>query len=447
MRKTFGSRLLPFAATALALGWLFATPARVHAQTQGQNTVYSGTSSKIGSWAFIDASVVAGTSSGTDLCAKINAALLAIPTTTTAAVIDARGVTNLTCPSGDTPWKYGNTVTTPATILLPAGTISSSNIWLLPNGTKIIGQGPGVTTIQAAVKFSPMIQMGSSTLCPSSICNGISVEDLTLDAQGNNMNGISNGNAQELSYVKRVAFYQFQGTGLVITSGASNSGPYTDLTFSMGSKTPVTGTVCVSLRASTRGIHGLTCTNTTSTIPSAAVLLDAPNNSIEDVTVRGFTDGVKIGANLNAQDNVLVNVAGAAVSGGSNNVTNVVHITNTSTVTDLSILGVGNGGNSSSKTIKDDVTSTTLSDATVGIYAIGESVTAGSSSIGFSRFTTSPNVPTWIIQNTAGSPTGSCTIGSLYSNTAGGSGSTWFVCTPKGTHSCGTLTPCWTDIE
>ncbi|HWY52971.1 MAG TPA: hypothetical protein VNZ03_00805 [Terriglobales bacterium] len=78
-------------------------------------------------------------------------------------------------------------------------------------------------------------------------------------------------------------------------------------------------------------------------------------------------------------------------------------------VTDLSIMGASNDGQGT-LTILDDLTSTQLTDAYVGIYALGKS-----SSGGYSRFTTSPNASavTWAVGSNA--PLNGCSTGSLYS--------------------------------
>jgi hypothetical protein len=423
--------------------WFAAIPSQLTAQTQGNNSVY-GTGVTF-STAYIDASAVAGTSSATNICAKINAALGLIHSTPNTAVIDARGISSLTCPSGDTPWTYGGTTyTSPATILLPAGTITISNTWVLPNQTRIVGEGSGsvvsgtaVTTIKTSSALNPMIQMGISTgalACPTAGCTGISVEDLVLNGEGAVTVGIINTNAQEQSYIRRVAFYQIPGTGFRVGSGAQNSGPYTDITFDAGTST-TSSTICGGISGvSTRGIHGLTCTNT-GTVPGsgAAVLLAGSNNSLENVTVQGFYDGVKIGSNGTAQGNIVLNVAN-----GTPSVSNaVIHIVTTNPVSDLTIMGVNKG--SASYSIEDDITAGTplLADKTVGMYAIGESVTVTNATKAYSRFTTSPSVPTWIRGNTT--PSTPCVIGSLYSNSAGtGPNTDFYVCT---------ATTTWTGID
>jgi hypothetical protein len=260
-------------------------------------------------------------------------------------------------------------------------------------------------------------------------CNGISIEHLTLDANGptnrNVINGIVNNYAEELSYVNDVALINITGTGLMIgvaTDGTSgNSGPYSNIGFTASGANATCASINLRLNAvsalDTRGIKGLTCNGQGST--GAAIYLDGSNNSITDIYVNGFADGILVGSRNPAANNLLANVVGGL------SVTNVVHISSaTSTysvcpstssnanVCDLTALAI-TAQNSSGNTIKDDLTQTTLtqsSNSTVGMYALGEIGT------GYPRFTTSPNVPTWLVWPTG--PTGTtCQTGSLYSCT------------------------------
>ncbi|MGA8490547.1 MAG: hypothetical protein WB711_09015, partial [Terriglobales bacterium] len=86
------------------------------------------------------------------------------------------------------------------------------------------------------------------------------------------------------------------------------------------------------------------------------------------------------------------------------------------------IMGVTRSGGS--KTVQDDLISATqgVQDSTLAMYAVGESVQDISqgtiSSIGYSRFTTATsggNTPAWLVG--AGAPSGSCSVGALYSCT------------------------------
>ena len=80
--------------------------------------------------------------------------------------------------------------------------------------------------------------------------------------------------------------------------------------------------MCANFSVSTRGIHGLTCNTTVtgSNMPLAAVLLDGSNNSIEDVQILGFKNGILVGKNAAAQNDVAPNIS------GNSGVTNVIHI-------------------------------------------------------------------------------------------------------------------------
>jgi hypothetical protein len=468
MKNATKKRWKAFAASAMLLACWIVFPSHAQGQSQGQNVVYDGTTqaSQIGSWAYVDASTFSPTS---DICFRIYTALTSIPsgTGTTGAVIDARGINSgLTCPSGKTPWSYTTTVTTPATILLPARTILINTGWTLPNNTRIVGVGggannsaEGVTTIQACKSgvtgcsaFSgTMISMGSSstTYCPSNVCNGVSVENIWLDGQNQNVTGISNSYAAEQSYVKHVTLYQITGPGLSVTAPTGsgtpqNSGPYQDISCMPGASA-VAATLCAKIQnVGTRGIHGMSCINTSSTIPTTAIALDAPNNSIEDVNVQGFEYGIRLGASYNASNNLLKNI-----TGGTGMTSAVIFISGAHTETDVTILGASNGEVSGVATIQDShaTPNTTVSDTTVAMYVIGEAVTSGSTTLGYSRFTTSPSAPTWGNGNASPTNTSACLVGSLYSNTQGKSGSndTWWVCAPVSTY-CATAN-CWTNIN
>jgi hypothetical protein len=386
--------------------------------TQGENAVYaycnSGGLGTVGTSAFADATVFAG-SAHPNICTILNYVLSpssgVLPST--GGVIDARGLpntsTSMTCTG--TPWS-GISNPLPSTILLPAGVIVIPSPWILPSNTRLIGEGDSVgsgTTIRVNGSFSapgPMIQFGSSSAC----CTGISVENLTLDGQGTSTNGIVNQYATYLSYVDHVTLYQIRGTGLLVSGSANNSGPYSNITFDTGGYSGTTSTVCVQIEGltGTQGIRGLSCTSESNDAP-AAVLLDSSNNSLRDIRIVGFYDGVLIGANATAQSNVLWNVFGDTTPMSLTPIY-VIHIS-PSNVTNLAIKGISSIGGFGSYTLFDELTSTKLSDAYVGMYAIGESVSGG-----YSRYTTSPNAATWAVGSSAPSGgAGSCSQGSIYS--------------------------------
>jgi len=205
-----------------------------------------------------------------------------------------------------------------------------------------------------------------------------------LNGNGLNINGIQNSTA-ESSYVDHVTLFQILGTGLSIS--AMNSGPYTNISFDSGSSA-LTNTTCANITGSNGnfGIHGLTCI--AGTTANAAVYLDAPNTSIEDARIAGFYDGILVGSQASTQSDVLFNIFGDTTLKIQAPV-NVVHISSANTVTDFSIMGVNNPV-SSDVSIKDDLTSTMLTDSYVALYVVGKAANGG-----YSRFTTSPHAATW----------------------------------------------------
>lgn len=421
----------------LALLMLISTPAR--AQYPGDNTVYNTTMTVTNSHAFIDASKL----TGTDICAQIHAALLQLANTVTypayggTGVIDARAI-NPTVQCTSNPWSGG--ATAPATVLLPAGTIVIPHTWTLPNNTTLVGEGDGSrTTVQAKTSFpdSDMIDLGNSTVCPTvglPTCNNVSIVNLTLDAQNQSINGIVNTNSQTGSHVDHVNLLRILGTGLLVSTNAQNSGPYTNITFdTLGIGSSSTACAQVVGLSGTKGIHGLTCISPPDS--PHAVLLDSSNNTLEDIRVVGFYDGILVGSQAIAtHNNILRNIVGDTVL--ITNIPapiNVVHISPNNQVTDFSVVGINNQG--SGNTIWDELTATTLSDPYVSLYVLGKSIPVGSGSA-YSRFTTSPNAATWAVG--ASAPSGSCnsgTGGSIFSSTSGsgfalsycpvGSGRSW----------------------
>ena len=241
----------------ILLSWMLIFPFRARAQ-QGNNAVWGSASTPVGSAAYIDASAFANPL--TDICATLYSIISSTGYPTNGAVIDARGINALNSAAdssltGDmtcaySPWSSGSTTTSnPATILLPAGytlggtKTGNGNIivyqtWTLPNGSKIIGEGPntsGRATLQAASSGftgSSVIAMGgSSSSCPlvnsAYVCTGVAVEDITIEGSNLYIDGIDNAYSQQGSYVKDAKFTDIGGTGLNVS--APNSGPYSDL--------------------------------------------------------------------------------------------------------------------------------------------------------------------------------------------------------------------------
>jgi hypothetical protein len=456
--KQAGASWPSLAAFFLLLSGLPIFPARTLAQMApgpgGESAIYLDSGNPVHSQALVDASVFYGSQG--DFCQTINFILTdntefqcGSANSPHGVVVDARGIhapTPSVLQCGNTPFdgtKCGGYLkgdSLAVTILLPAATIHIQKPWILPSNARIVGEGKGLTILQACTTTSgcsanfagaDMVDLGDPN-CPHMMnsppdCQGNGIEHLTIDGNGQNVNGIVNAGSQELSYVNDVSLTNLGGIGLSVTSVANNSGPYSNI-YSSGSGT------CASINGTvnTRGIHGLSCTTTASS--SSAVLLDAQNNSIEDVYIQGYQNGILVGANADSQNNLLFNINGAS------DVTNVVHIcgpfftspcpSTAKSVRDLTLSGITS---SAHNTIKDDITQTTLTFATdpsVGLYVLGESVTAGTNNTaGYSRFSTSPSLPTWLVAS--GPPSSPCATGSLYSDTSGPASQTLWTCVNK----------------
>ncbi len=423
------------------VGSVLLCPSKAAGQSAGNNAIYnsSGTCSPncAASPAFIDASVFIGngTKQSSNICGAIYGILssnfYAYPAA--GAVVDARGISGtaaLTCAAGTTPWNNGTTtVSVPSNILLPAGTIVISTGWVLPANTHLFGQGDNIssgTVIQAASNVGDMIAYCSSVVPPQnpppSSCTGIGVEKLVLDGKGNSVNGIVNYYAGSLSYVDHVSLYQILDTGLVIGGVATGSGPYSNINFDTGNATATSSTVCAQIVGpalqGTAGIRGLSCTSEKADAP-AAVLLDSSSNSIKDVTIVGFEDGILVGAHQPAQSNVLINIIGDTGCPSGCTI-KAIHISSNQTngsnnVQDLSIVGVGNDV-TGTYTIWDELTGAFINDPFVGLYVLGKPANNG-----YARLTTSPGYPTWAVGTAAPSTSAMCARGSLYSCTGFGS--------------------------
>ena len=425
-KHSFVAHLAHIIAGLGILALLLGSHSNATAQT-GDNEVYnsSGTCCST-SAAFVDATAYCSSAgactTSDDLCVAVNAALNALPTA--GGVVDARGINSGgsnkcgTASSPTTPYTGTYTIAHPSTVLLPSGTIKIFTTWILPDRTKVIGEGnnpQGGTQILAGSGFSTgtaMIQMGSasSSLCndgTSGQCYGVSVEDLMLNGENQNIDGIVNSHSGAGSYVDHVNLHEILGIGLTVTGSATqDSGPYANLAVSPADSCAAASS-CVQLGdstgapSSTRGIHGMTCTCNTS-LGAAGITLDSSNTTLEDIHFEGFVDGVLVGSKAASQSNVLLDINGGA---GDDSMTNVIHVCGShpatcSTafgVTDLSIIGALAAVSSSTyhvtTLIQDDITNTTVpgvpsgsgGEATDAAYVLGQSLAGG-----YSRIATSP---------------------------------------------------------
>jgi len=430
-----------------------------------------------------------GANATCDICMAIALALSDSSAASQAGiVIDARGINSLaslTCSGTSTlngspfygnPWSLSSN-TLGSTVLLPVGTIIIPETWVPTTDTKITGDGPYSTTIEAVSSGftgSDVIDMGQEVTGPclsgsAYNCPDIVIEHLGVNGQGapdsndpahqKIVSGIVNCCSQELGGVDDV-YIQQVGIGLEVSDeGAQDSGPYTNIAMSNVGQCVVFQGGSVGVPPGTRGVHGLTCI-TTGLSANAAIVINTPNNSFEDIYVQGSTsqDGIWVGTQGPAQGNILSNIQG-------NTLKSVVHLSsatgsatsvaarcpNFATATQLypnyvcdeTIFAVSGAG--VTYTIKDDLTAISLTNSNVGMYTVGEAVQGGAKSgssvptIGYSRLTTSPSTspatPTWLFG--AALPA-SCGVGTLFSCTpsdctSGSSTGTLWECQGGGT--------------
>jgi len=410
----------------------------VHAQNtslqEGWNGATQSSTTQSPSFSFIDGAGYVNDSrcsgsGGCDICQIITYALADYNTgNSNGDIIDTRGITSLACKSTDgNPWGALVMSDNPPlsnTVLLPAGTITIPVTWVLPRNTHLIGEGPNATVIAANFSTGDIIDMGTNNSDSGCVASGnincpdTVIEHLQLNGNGHTgVNGIVNSYGQELNRVNDVAIVGVN-VGLSVNDYANDSGPYSNISMTNVAQCVNIGPGPDLTPSATRGVHGLTCLTTGTSKP--AIQVNTSNNSLQDIYISGGSqqDGVLIapsGSSVPAS-NVLVNISGSGLK-------NVIHIESTS---DISILGASRSGGTN--LIQDDVTGTTLNDTNLGMYVLGEAVTAGTSNAGNSRFTTSINTaaPTWLVGTTG--PSGNCTVGDLYSCTSSACAHTVWEC-------------------
>lgn len=424
-----------------------------------------------------------------DIC-KIIDQIIQIPYSSP-VVIDARGLYNnqgtgsAAIPCAVNPFQHATSSLPATTVLLPAASISVSTTWILPNSARIVGEGQNTNLVAGSGLSGYIVEMGSSSMCPTGgYCSSVGVEHMLLQSNGA-VGGIYNGWSQTGSYVNDVNFRLFgcasmcatkTYVGLQVDPGATNSGPYSNLTYSTASS--AVASLCADIETQTLGIHGFTCTGNASTAnagPSsdaAGIIINSGNNSVEDVHLESFWDGIEIG-NTTARtvgDVIVSNVTGTQSGSGCTSgmllcvVQNVIHIcgansnnpsgrgtcANSGSVSDVELLNILVGASyyatvvaavqddsSGTSIVKCGSSISTCAIPTTATYSLGESVAGG-----YSRFATNPSnptanydasssiVPTWGVGINSVSTNTSClTPGALYSNLDGISGSSLYVCT------------------
>jgi hypothetical protein len=381
----------------------------------------------VASTAYLDASAFYPADG--DICQTINTVLTTyVPYA--GAVVDARGILPT---SGDTLQCSINPfsgVAVPSTVLLPAANIQIKDTWVLPSNTRIVGGDPLPATTYATLQVqtifsatnSTMIQMCASTTAP---CSGVSVEHLTIDGEDSativhSLNGIYNLAAQDQSYVNDVKLNNIALAGVLVGPNAQQSGAYSNIYVVAPNPTCAAGSCpqCVVLQAQTRGIHGASCIGSpavSGTQGNAAISVQASNNSVKDVHIEAFWDGVQVGSTTSTVQGVAIGNITAASNPTDGRSTNAVHICGTNpnnssnvcfpsgtpeAVSDVSVVEASINAvyGTSVSAIRDDVTATTIAPPsgsthpnwTVGAYILGDPVGGGTTPVQYSRFSTNP---------------------------------------------------------
>jgi hypothetical protein len=493
-------------AFVVIVAWFSVSSSRMAAQqgSAGQKAVFNS-SQVTGSAVWVDASAW-WTGGVPDLCAYIKTNILKSAYGTTGnypngTVIDARGLayglsSTTSAQIGCSVDPFGALQGPPpsTTILLPSGNIQAEFTWHIPNNTRIVGDEQQTVIIaQSNFSGSYIIEMGGPNasgydLCPTNgYCNSVGIEHLVLSGNGLlTVGGIDNQNSQGGSYVNDVVLQNFAMTGLSIGAGAVNSGPYSNIVYyaSTCTQNSCPTPSCIDLEAQTQGVHGVTClgNNGTDVInQGAAIIVNASNNSIEDVHVESYWDGIQVGPSPPQNSPVVANVLISNVTGGTtgNNTggatTNTVHLCGASatqwdstdfgscpnhgTLKDIIVLNAMNDEVATQYTpftIRTTVTDDVSKNAIVGcqaskhagcptpistaVYVLGEA--DGGPATAYSKFSSSPAtpngnysfkgssyVPTWGAGTLA--PNALCSpIGAVYSQTHV-SGKSVYVCTPQ----------------
>jgi hypothetical protein len=423
-----------------------APPCTLSGGHSGNKIVYnsSGTSFCTVSQSSVDASAY----TGANICEQI---YNAIPNALTGGTVDARGITTntggvLTCATGETPWRNstGSTRTKATTVLLPPGTIilATDQTWVPPSGTRLIGMSAlspptsspsGGTILQVPSNFTGTVSSSVIEMC-SSACTGVTIENLTIDGTNDTsttspLNGILNKFAGQGSYINNVTFNQVLGVGLTINgTSAQGSGPYTNLKFDDTANQTISSTSCVELETdNTLGLHSITCLANDANA-QAGIYVDASHNTIEDVLVQGFQDGIVVGQNASAEDDIIIGFADT-----TSTTEDKAAVELASNASNIVVLGISN---LSKKTIvEDDVTGfSPTGTPSMAVYVLGSSGSGGysrlSTGVGVigGAISATGNPPTWASGSVDPPLNNACAPGSMYSDTASTSGFALYVC-------------------
>jgi hypothetical protein len=514
MRTEIGTRSM--IAFVVIVGSFCISPSRMAAQSAGNKAVWNSSNQVTGSTVWVDASAW-WSASGLgvpDLCLFIRDDILNgsySGTYPNGTVIDARGLAygvaggaQIACSVDPFAKLSGPPPST--TILLPSGNIIADTTWYIPNNTRIVGDEQQTTIRGNCSTCSYIIEMGGTepnsgvNLCPSTGCTSVGIEHLVLGGGGAaSIGGIDNQHSQTGSYVNDVSLQNFAMPGLLIGAGAANSGPYSNIVYDASNGASCGAApncpLCVDLEAQTQGVHGLTCIGNAQTavvgtdgLYHGGIVVNFSNNSIEDVHIESFWDGIQVGLSGTVANILVSNVTGTTTTSQQNpngytkntvhlcgrnpwNSSNFTQCPGTGTAKDITILQAMNDSAQSrpATTVLDDVSGNAITACftsgpgcgvplSTGMYALGEP--DGGPTTAYSKFTVDPAtpngnyqsapytsyVPTWGAGKTSPNPNppySYCSpAGAIYStNNPANNGSSVYVCKPVAGQNYGQWTP------
>jgi hypothetical protein len=307
----------------------------------GYNIVGDGASTISPSPSIIDATVF----SGADACAKIAAALAALPPDSSgnlSGTVDARGFVG-TQHCGSNPFNLTTGLFTgQATVLLGAALYQATTTWIIPNRSRVLGIGAAVsTTGNTVIQWTgstgnvPVVQLGSGT----SANFGVFVGDLTIDCKANvptlsGMTGLLNAISQEESGANDITFLSCDKYAVDLepssVGGSENSGPYTNLNIKYpNSNSCSSSTIAFNYSGSTkRGINGLTVVaDSCSVRPLVGVDVNASSSTaavnadvLQGIHCENVVDCIRIGNSQPTSNTVVAGVTGCPSGHGCNNV-------------------------------------------------------------------------------------------------------------------------------
>jgi hypothetical protein len=207
---------------------------------------------------------------------------------------------------------------------------------------------------------------------------------------------------QERSQLKRIRITNFAGLGIGIYGVTTqNGGPFDDIQMASGPGAITSTTTCVEVGGTglgtsnqppgMRGIRGLTCTGP-STSPASVgtgVDINAQNFNLSDAHFEDFNVGVEVGSLTSARAVSISNITGGGNAQSVNTMVDISANCATSSGTNcqpfatsnINVQGVYQPSTTSGVVaLKDNISSRTTTEATLGTYSLGDGSGLGTAS-------------------------------------------------------------------